>query len=126
MTKADVGLEPIFDTIWTAGNAVVDEVVNPVTMFPPKYRLDRGRPWTARSGAMAPLNAYRLASVMSPDWNRALFATSISYQRHSAPAPPKMVWPVHRATDRPWLGSIAETAWVSRPSRVSMGWIPFI
>src|SRR5881227_3361041 len=103
MTNAEVGFVPILDTIWMAGNAVVDEVVNPVTMFPPKYRLDRGTPLTARSGEMAPLKTYRFASVMSPDWNRALFATSISYQRNSAPAPPKMVCPVHRETELPWL-----------------------
>ena len=34
--KAEVAFAPIFDTIWMAGKAVAEDVVNPVTMLPPK------------------------------------------------------------------------------------------
>src|SRR3954454_20065387 len=76
-------------------------------------------PLTTRSGEIAPLNVNRLALVTVPLWNRVWVAGAISYQRTWAPAPPNTVCWVHRPTDVPCAGSIADTAWVFRVSDVS-------
>src|SRR6266516_7016387 len=77
-------------------------------------------PLTRRSGAMAPLKAYIAVLVAAPDCITAPAAGSISYHRTSLrPAALWTVCWVHTAATEPFAGSRADTAWVSRPSRVS-------
>src|SRR6266542_2147127 len=83
MTNPDCAPEPTFDTIWAAGNVVDEVVVNPITMESPCAEPEG---FTVRSGATAPLNTHRLASLTVPDWaidGVVGLLTSTSYHRNS-------------------------------------------
>src|SRR5439155_238892 len=117
-TSPDCEPLPTFDTIWIAALSLGDVVLTPHTMSDPT--LPAVAPVAARSSETPPSSTNRLASLTSPDWNKAEWATSISYQRTIEPAPPAIVWDVQMAhVFEPWAGSMAATAWVRRPSRVS-------
>src|SRR5690242_12477965 len=117
MTTPDCAAEPIFDTIWAAGNVADDEVLKPSTM---------ALPWTqvvaehVRSFEIPALKTYKLESLTVPDCTRVGLAPVglISYQRIWAPAPPITVCATQMAV-LPTVGSTPETAWSSLPSSVS-------
>src|SRR5437867_9969093 len=114
-TMADCEPPTGFVTIWIAGNAFADDVLNVSAIDPPKALSVELA--TARSGETAALNAYRVELVTFPESRSAPFG-AISYQRTSAPAPPLTVCCV-QTPSRPSEGSNAATACVSRASDVS-------
>src|SRR5213593_4619029 len=119
MTSPDWVPAPTFDTVCMAGNAVEPDVLTESTMLSPWAHRTRVQ---ARSLETPGSNTYRLASDTVPDWNRLGCLTGcglISYQLTWAPAPPRTLWATHTAVLLLWPGSIPETAWVIRPSRVS-------
>src|SRR5439155_9853395 len=95
MTNPGCAPEPIFDTIWEAGNVVDEVVVNPITMESP-CAVREG--FTVRPGATAPLHTHRFASLTVPEWaidGVVGLLTSTSYHRNSALLPPATACPVH-------------------------------
>src|SRR5690348_9732505 len=87
---------------------------------------DPAEPVLARSGETAPFQTKSDGSPAVPDCSTEAAFGSISYQRSSAPGPPKTEWAVQIATAPPWPGSTAATAASNRPSRVSSRYeLPF-
>src|SRR5204863_10037322 len=115
MTNPDCAPDPTFDTIRAEGNVVDELVVNPITMESPWAAPARV---TVRSGATAPLNTHRCASLTVPDWaieGAVGLLMSTSYHRNSVLLVAlATACPVH-TTIFPSLGSMADTACSSRP-----------
>src|SRR6266542_146020 len=103
ITNADCAPAPIFDTIWTAGNVVEDDVVNPMTTESPWAQVVRVQ---ARSGEAAPLNTHRDGSLTVPDCTSdgvEMGVGLISYHRNSVLVVPFITaWPVQTTIFPMW------------------------
>jgi hypothetical protein len=118
--RADWGSLPCFQRNWMAGSVDADDVLTLMAMLSPKAALP---PLFARSGETAPFQTNRPAPPAVPDCSNEAAFGSISYQRSSAPPPPKTECAVQIATLPAWPGSTAATAASKRPSSVSSRYV---
>lgn len=93
--RVDWGSLPCFQRNRIAGSVDADDVLTLMAMLSPKAALP---PVLARSGDTAPFHANRDALPAVPDCSNAAALGSISYQRSSAPGPPKTECAVQIAT----------------------------
>ena len=96
------------------------ELLYPITKLPPNFAV---APFTCRSGAIAALNANTLALPIEPLRRTVAVTGLISYQRTPDTTPLATVCWVHSYSAFARLGFLASTAWVRRPSSVSISWL---
>src|SRR6476659_2228337 len=84
--SAACGAPPLFEMNWSDGYAVADEALTLIAMLSPNAAVV---PLFARSGEIAPFQMNRELLVALSVWSNVPELVSISYQRSSAPAPPK-------------------------------------
>src|SRR5947209_17638620 len=99
--SADCGAAPCFHMNWIAGYVDADDVLTLIAMLSPNAPA---APLFARSGEIAPFQTKSDGLLTAPDWKSAPAFGSISYQRSSAPAPPKTECAVQSAVLLPCAG----------------------
>src|SRR6266571_4176043 len=93
--SGDCAFAPCFQTSWIAGYVVADDVLTLIAMLFPNAPT---APLFARSGETAPFQTNRDALLTAFDCSSEPELGSISYQRSSAPGPPKTACAVQMAT----------------------------